>query len=295
MNRERNEEGFEFYINAMAKSIGDKAEKIIPLVEEALKKQKGDILDLGAGAGDLAGTLYPLAQTRKVKIVALDEDSRMTDILKKKFTGRKRIKIVQANALDLKLKRKFAVIICSSFLHEVFSENKNLDEIKLVLKNASNHLRPKGTLIIRDGIRPAQKDRRILLEALNPKKLEGFQKILEYTRTEWFKIHDYHNIKRAREFIALSEESAYELAVKYQYPEINWPVEMKEKFGFWSKEEAITILEEAGLSVIHLESYLLPYFAEIFAKDFKFFRWQDGPGAIEIPYFDTHLVIAAQK
>ncbi len=293
--QERCEQGFEIYVESMAKSIGDKAEKIIPLVLEGLKKKKGDILDLGAGAGDLTGALHEIAQKHKVKLVALDRDSRMIEILEKRFSGKKRVKIIQANASDFQIKRKFAVVICSSFLHEVFSQNKDLNDLKLVLQNIYSHLHPKGTLIIRDGIKPVPSSEKVFLQPLKSELLERFRKILDRNGSQWLKIHDYYNLGRIRLFIGLSRENAYELTVKYQYPEINWSVEMKEKFGFWTREEAKSILEDIGFEVVNLESYPLPYFTEMFARDFKIFGWQDGPGAIEIPYFDTHLIIATQK
>ena len=305
--QERCKEGFEIYVNSMAKSANDKSAKIIPILREALTKRKGNILDLGAGGGELTKSLLSLAEEFKVKIFAVDRDPRMISILKEKFGGQKNVKVVQTAAENLKLKRGFALlerhgfltgfgaVVCSSILHEVFSERKNIEDVRLVLKNIYNCLLPNGILAIRDGIKPPSETDRVLIQPLKSELFERFQKIINRMEAPWLKIHDYLNPRRTRLFLALSKENAYELAVKYQYPEINWPVEMKEKFGFWTKEKAKSILEETGFEIIQLESYLLPYFTQMFSKDFKLFEWKDGPGAIEIPYFDTHLIIAAQK
>ena len=305
---ERNEKGFEIYVESMAKSADDKTGRIIPILRRALENQKGDILDMGAGGGELTQALLLVAKEFDVKVFALDRNPRMIKILKEKFKKEKKAKILKADIENFKPKKKFAAVVCCSIMHEIFSEEKNIEDVKSTLRNIYNCLLPGGIIIIRDGVKPTPENDMVLLQPLKKELLERFQKILNFTGTQWTKIQDCHNLNRIRVFLAISKENAYELAVKYQYPEINWPIELKEKFGFWTKEEAKSILEEIGFEVVKLESYLLPYFAQMFAKDFKIFKWQDGPacvaeatsarrrpGAVEIPYFDTHLIIAAQK
>lgn len=292
---ERNEKGFEIYVESMAKSADDKTGRIIPILRQALKNRKGDILDMGAGGGELTQTLLSVAKEFDVKVFALDRNPRMIKILKERFKKEKKVKILQTDIKNFKPKKKFAAVICSSILHEIFSEEKNIEDVKLTLRNIYNGLLPGGIIIIRDGAKPTPENDMVLLQPLKKELLERFQKILNFVGVQWTKIHDYHNLNRIRVFWAISKKNAYELAVKYQYPEINWPIELKEKFGFWSKEEAKSILEEIGFEVVKLESYLLPYFAQMFARDFKLFEWKDGSGAVEIPYFDTHLIIVANK
>jgi len=305
---ERDSKGFKIYVESMAKSSEDKAERILSLLRTALENNPGDILDLGAGGGELTRAFLLMAEEFNLKVFALDKDRRMIKILKEKFEGQSKIKIVKADVKNFKLGKKFSAVVCSSILHEIFSERKNVEDVKLILKNIYEHLLPKGVLIIRDGLKPAPTDDIVFLQPLKPELFGRFQKILNHTKTSWLKIYAYHNPKKTKLLMALSRENVYELIVKYQYLEINWPVEMKEKFGFWTKEEARVMLEEIGFNVIHLKSYLLPYFAKMFSCDFRLFEWQDGPaclaeatsgrrrpGAIEIPYPDTHLVIVAKR
>lgn len=286
---ERNENGFKIYVESMTKSTDDKAKVILPLVRKSLKLSTGDILDLGAGGGSLSRELFNLAKEFGVKLTVVDADHRMIEILKEKFAKQPEINVVLANALDFELGHSFAVAVCSSFLHEIFSERGNLDDIRQVLKNIWNHLLPGGTLVIRDGIKPVPENEQIIIKPLKPQisqKLERFFASYKYL--------DEHPQLKNRSSVPMARKLAYEFAVKYQYPEINWKAEMSEQFGFWTEKEAQNVLRETGFTVIYAKKYLLDYFKKLFTKDFELLK-QKGKKLVKIRYFNTHLVIAAKK
>lgn len=289
---QRDGEGFEIYVASMGKSADDKAENILPLVEDSLKICRGDILELGAGGGDLSLRLQAIAKKNNVGFTALDADPRMIGVLKNKLISGPSLNIVLANALDFELGRQFSVIVCSSLLHEIFSANGDINDIRRVLKNIHRHLLPGGSLVIRDGIKPDGEADVILLKPLKPEigeKLRKFLSTFRYRKEE----PRFVNIG-GKTFVAMSRELYYEFAVKYQYPEVNWPFEMAEQFGFWQEREARALLKATGFEITHLKRYLLAYFKELFSKDFQLFCRRRGKLA-KIEYFDTHMVIAARR
>lgn len=290
---ERSKNGFKIYVESMAKSTDDKTKEILPLVRESLESIKGDILDLGAGTGNLSLTLLDLTQEKSgAGLTIVDMDVRMIKILENKFGSHPKVSLILCDVLNLNLDKHFSVVICSSLLHEIFSSKGSINDVKKTLERIRYHLLPKGTLIIRDGIKPRLNRKMVFLKPLRPEineKLWKFVACYKYLETAPYKTQI-----DGQEVIAMTSELAYEFAVKYQYPEINWPAEMKEQFGFWTEDGARKILGETGFEVFYLKRYLLDYFKTLFSKDFEFFKCKNGK-LVKVAYFDTHMVIAAKR
>lgn len=289
---ERDEIGFKIYVESMAKSTDDKTKQILPLARKSMKSTKGYILDIGAGAGDLSLVLLNLAEEFNAGLTIVDADPRMIDILTEKFSGQPQVSIVLCDAMEMNLAKKFSTAVCSSFLHEIFSAKGEINDVKKVLKCIGLHLLNGGTLIIRDGVKPDSGQEIIYLKTLKP----GVDEKL------WKFAASYKYLKSAprslgidgQEVIAISRGLAYEFAVKYHYVEINWPVEMKEQFGFWTEKGVRRILEETGFEAIYLKKYFLNYFKQLFSEDFELFKYENKK-LIKIGYPDTHMIIAAKR
>jgi SAM-dependent methyltransferase len=298
---DRTSKGEEIYIESMEKSADDK-EKIFPYVKE------GIIVDMGAGAGPVTERLA--VKFPDSKIVAADISPDMIDRLEKRFSGRANVEVVRADARNFEHPEPVDTIIHISNLHEVFSANGyNHEEIIKTLSRDLEVLKKGGHLIIRDGVQPEPEQ--LYLKPLNKfacerflKFAEGFGKIrqVNYMIGNFKSDVFVQNGRRTfvdpdigNSLIEISSQNASEMFSKYFYPEENLPVELSEQFGVWTLREYQKILLGLGYTIVHAETYVLPYLLDNhYAKDFEVYHLVDGVLG-NAPYPPSTMILIGEK
>ena len=237
----RGRKGYEVYAAGMEASAADKA-KILEFV------RPGVIADLGCGTGTVLELLR--RKFRDSQFVGVDLSPEMIDRCSRRFPGAE----IRRHDITLPLFDEASVdtIVLCSIMHEVFSYNGyDYSKVRATLRHSVEALRPRGRLIIRDGLKPAQDDA-VYLTFLNQKTYDKFVRFaLEFGSSEivW---------KLADNRIQVARRDAMEFLTKYIY-EKNWRFEVKEHFGVYTLDEWRRELRGAGFKVVHAESYLIDW------------------------------------
>jgi SAM-dependent methyltransferase len=263
----RGRRGYEVYAKGMEASAADKA-KLLKFV------RPGAIADLGCGTGTVLELLR--RKYRQSQFVGVDLSPEMIERCTKRFPG---VAFLQQDITE----RIFAeasldtVVLCS-IMHEVFSyKGYDYSAVRRTLFHCADALRPGGRLILRDGLKPAREDV-VYLTFLNEPAYDKFVRFtLEFGSSEivW---------RLVGTRVQVARRDAMEFLTKYIY-DVNWKYEVKEHFGVFSLTTWAEEFRNAGLKVVHKESYTLPWLrvthwekdVKIEVKTSKGFRPTDYP------------------
>ncbi|MEC3608444.1 class I SAM-dependent methyltransferase [Bacillus glycinifermentans] len=220
------------------------------------------MLDIGAGGGvmlDLLTEYHPEAE-----VIGIDLSVNVIEELqKRKVREHKPWKVKQADALDLPEyieKESVDTIVFSSILHELFSyvpyEGRKFNHrvISQALKSAFEVLRPKGRIIIRDGIMTGDKD---AVRRIRFKDPDGMAFLKRYVRD--FKGRQVQILEMEKDAVTLYVNDAMEFLYTYTWGEEAYPHEVQEQFGYFTPSEFRACIEkELGgrANVLVFEHYL---------------------------------------
>ncbi|GAG41443.1 unnamed protein product, partial [marine sediment metagenome] len=245
---DRGEKGFEVYSQGMENSAVEKV-KILPFVKD------GSILEVGCGCGTV---LELLSRSKpKSKVYGTDISDTMLQKSKEREYSNNNVSIIKADAREQIFKGKtLDTIIFCSVLHEVYSySGYSLNTVESTIENAYKMLKPDGRLIIRGGVKPEES-----VVYMKFKKEDVEKKFYKFAEEFGpYKI----KYKKEKEFVKLKKHEAMEFLSKYIYDK-NWDIEVKEKFGFLTKEKYCDMIEEKGFKIIESCSYLIDFLRETY-------------------------------
>ncbi|MEC1439974.1 class I SAM-dependent methyltransferase [Bacillus sonorensis] len=221
-----------------------------------------NMLDIGAGGGvmlDLLTEHHPEAE-----VIGIDLSVNVIEELqKRKVREHKPWKVKQADALDLPEyieKESVDTIVFSSILHELFScipyEGRKFNHrvIAKALTSSFDVLRPKGRIIIRDGIMTEDKEE---VRRIRFKDPDGMAFLGRYVRD--FKGRQIEILEIEKDAAVLYANDAMEFLYTYTWGEEAYPHEVQEQFGYFTPSEFRACIEnELGgrANILVFEHYL---------------------------------------
>lgn len=220
------EVNFEEYVARMD-NVTDKV-TVLDYIPETAR-----VLDYGCGTGPLASEFTPK------NYVGYDISDLMVARARKENPAYTFTSTLPTSTFD--------VVLLSSLLHEVYSYNdKSRAEVVRVLREAGSLLRPGGSIVIRDGIRPSGGSVPVRLRLSDPDDCEKF---LAYLKAEspW----EFRVTVRDGHLSGSLEEVSHFLMV-YTWGWASAHREKEERVNFAGLGDWMSILRDAGLTVIEL-------------------------------------------
>lgn len=258
----------ELYFTRMASSIGDKRRIIqhLPPVND-FTGEPVRVMDVGAGGGEFAGLLDTLGYD----VTALDASAEAVSKIRTDFP-RVHTYAGLANWAD-KNGPIFDAVVASSLLHEVFSYGDDmvgvgagLAAVRRALNAFRGALKPGGTLIIRDGVLPANWDANASLVATDTHRDDVTRMVPRYLRHSPFANgkavkgngHLLHLHQVGTSKWSGNLRSAMEFAYTYTWGEGSFAREVQELYAVATLDEYKNMLDSAGFEVEEAYSYLQP-------------------------------------
>ncbi|MBI4144100.1 methyltransferase domain-containing protein [Candidatus Woesearchaeota archaeon] len=275
---DRGEQGFKVYAKNMNASMQEKS-KILAFV------LPGNIVEFGCGNGAVLELLS--AHFPESTVVGVDLSDTLLDMAEqRKYAGKvilKKADIIKAKFPENTLN---TAVFCS-VLHEVYSySGYDRSAVRAGLKNAYDSLKPGGRLIIRDGVKPKND-----LVGLSFKNEEVLQKFYRFAKDFGPYQIPY---KKEGDIVKLRRADCMEFLTKYIY-DVNWDIEVKEHFGFWSMNEYANELEKLGFRVVYKQSYLIDWLRMThYEKNFVLFK-ESGGKLVPQPFPDSTMILVAEK
>lgn len=249
------------YFERMAASLGDKM-KIIEALPPVTATHAPRVLDVGAGGGEFSHALEEFGYT----VVALDASDDAIMRMREKFPELTTVKMLANEAANLG-ENSFDAIVCSSILHEVYSYGDNqhkkgeLESLKVALQALKIVLKPGGTLVIRDGVKPDAWQEPASVRVIDG---SGAEPVLQYLEqcpfsNGFIQGHTGRSIQLARMddgWFAGTLHSAYEFYMTYNWGVENYPREAQELYGVLTLEGYCDLLQLCGFTVESAESWI---------------------------------------
>jgi len=250
-----------------------------PDKERALRfVEPGSILDLGTGNGVLLGPLRKRFPTSR--IVGVDYDQKCLN------TARAHNPDVELLCRDLlawtdisAFARQFDTVLMSCVLHEVESQAGASGRVK-ALQQVSELLKPGGTLVLRDGVKPTD----------NGVTIVKFRTVYARRKYERFlkefggQSAGLRRFTEAGDGAVISKYECHDFLCKYYFEGELWERDMRETFGAMDAETYRAAIASDFL-IEHVETYTPPYLRVLWERDFEA---SDG-------FPDSHVIIAAHK
>jgi SAM-dependent methyltransferase len=207
-----------------------------------------EIVDVGAGTSALAARLAQRSPDSAV--IAVDAAAAMVARSQSRYGWIPNLVVRLGDAADAHSESASCVILCS-VLHEVYSyAGDSLAAVRNAVAAASRSLLPGGTLIIRDFVTPVDAGLPVLFRQPHADIVPG-NDFLSFASSFCREIlvrglhADAHGIVYETDAL-----SACEYLLRKDYHEM-WEAELHERYGFWTSEEAIGIVQAAGFSIVH--------------------------------------------
>lgn len=296
---------YSIYTRLMDAALEAKAQSLFRYFGDV--KEDDVIVDAGSGTGKL--TEYAAREFHGARVYALDISH---ELLEQADENRALVKLVYGNAAEQNFPdNSVDVKYYSTVGHEIESFG-GAGSMTEAVQNAFKELKPGGRIVIRDFAKPSRTepvlmriDSTVGLPPIDPATPED---AIDYnalsTEALFDRFHrefggggafDYERIeKNGIEYLKLEPEWAHEFYMRKDYTG-NWRQEIKEKYTYWSLEEAERILTEAGYVNIRVISdpneYILKNRLEGKIRLFE----ETDDGVNELPFPATHMVIVGEK
>lgn len=249
----------DLYFTRMKSSLGDK-ERLLPFIN------KGRVLDVGAGGGEFSEFL----RLSGYDVVATDGSPEAVERIQLNFPNVPAAKVYSHHLPDVFAEQTFDSIVCSSILHEVYSygggkyARYDLDSVRSALFDFYKLLKPGGTLVIRDGVKPNDWQQQVIVHLKNDDSVRFLE---SYMKNAPFYSHQPD--EDAIHFEKLSEHSYkmnYRSAMEFLYT-LTWgwssaSREIQELYGVFTEKEYSEEISDKGFTVVHSEQYLQPGYPE---------------------------------
>lgn len=261
------------YFIQLNESIGDK-QRIIDWVKGS------KVLDAGCGSGML--TIYLFCQGYDVKGVDLS-------LLSYKYMSEMGManNFVHGNLLDLSMyfeKESLDTIIFSSVLHEVFSYNDfKHGKVSFTIENAMKLLKQGGRIIIRDGVKSREFNKRII----RFKDVNDILFLTEYCRRFKGRNIRYNQIDDMT--FEMSGDDAMEFLYTYTWGWESFDREVEEQYGVMSMDKYVELLERCGGKIVHAEEYLQEGYQKNLEKKIEFY--DNNMNSAPLPNSNMLLVV----
>jgi SAM-dependent methyltransferase len=241
------------YLRALDDGVADKLALLSPWLDPLALGPGEHLVDMGCGTGTLAQALarrYP-----GCRILARDADPAM------RAAARQRLGDGRPAELDLAPGDArttdapgAAAWILSSVLHELHAVD-GPSAVRQALVHAARQLRPGGRLIVRDFVRPPQAQRAVwLFHALDD--IRPGQAFDDWAAAAPFAV--CHRPDAAppapaghRGFLT-DVEAAFEYLFRKDCGDA-WAAELVQRYGFWSRDDAVDAVAAAGLRLLGAE------------------------------------------
>ena len=221
------------------------------------------VVDVGSGGGvllDLLEEKYP-----EKTVIGTDISDNVLQVLgKKKKEEGHAWTVRRHNFAEEPFAEKVDAIIFSSILHEIFSytETENgrfeISTVKTALENAYRSLKPRGRIIIRDGVKSKVDGSTIEITFKDPEGMEFFK---NYVRDfeglkdiEDKKIEIFESEQRVRADANFAREFLY----TYTWGKQSYAHEVQEQFGYFTIEEFRDFFEGIGARILRCDAFLEP-------------------------------------
>ena len=296
---------YTIYERSMDTALEAKAKSIFPHFGGV--GENSVIVDAGSGTGKLAekaaqefrgASVYALDISHELREHANDEKA-----LAKPVFGNAIEQNFPDNSVDVKY--------FSTSGHEIESFGRE-GGMRKAIQNTLRELKPGGRLVIRDFAKPSMKEpiyMRILSKVGVDKvstetKSEDIDYNLLSTSALFERFHQefqdgntfsYEEVNiKGEEYIKIDPEWAHEFYLRKDYT-ANWRQEIKEKYTYWTPEEAQNNLEEEGYVNVRVIPDPNEYILENRLKD-KIALYQMADDELkEMDFPDTHMIIVAEK
>ncbi|MBQ3906550.1 MAG: methyltransferase, partial [Lachnospiraceae bacterium] len=221
------------------------------------------VVDVGSGGGvllDLLEEKYP-----DKTVIGTDISDNVLQMLNKKKKEEGHAWTVRRhNFAEEPFAEKVDAIIFSSILHEIFSytETENgrfeISTVKTALENAYRSLKPRGRIIIRDGVKSKVDGSTIEITFKDPEGMEFFKNFVRdfegLKDIEDKKIEIFESEQRVRADANFAREFLY----TYTWGKQSYAHEVQEQFGYFTIEEFRDFFEGIGARILRCDAFLEP-------------------------------------
>jgi len=274
---------FNVYAAGMDASADAKLHDLLPHVKP------GRIVDKGCGTGKMLAVLSERFPTSK--IFGIDLSRELLRVADGRHYPNGNVTVVKGNIIHRHFPAgSLDTAIFSSVMHEIYTYGGySKDVVRLALKNTWNEMANGGRLLIRDGVRPPEG--RVWMRCDGEAEAR-FRRFAKEFKGRGFPFEE-REIRKIPWFLVPTHETN-EFLSKKDYIE-NWPIEVKEEFGVFTREEWKQELETLGFRVGVMKSYVNPWIEKNRYRGKVWLHAPDpgGPGE-EVPYPDTTLFIGAE-
>jgi len=285
-------------------------------IYDLLRRRGARIVDVGSGTGRVAEEI-----ARRLREIGMSPEVYGLDVTQEFYDSSSEqplIKLAFGSATDQQFPdNSVSLFYWSTSAHEVVSF-EGWDAFLQSLDLMYRQLEPGGELIIRDFVIPSQTGE-VYLElpaqdgvslgseftepgtelpgGVSYDALSTFDLFLRFA-AEFrggnqfaFSIEDH----QGKKLIKLPWEWAYEFYMRKEYRG-NWLSELEEKYGFWTKEQALKCMKKAGFSQIQIEDNTSQFMMDNWLKNkIRLFTKNDSGQLVEeaIPW--THMLVSGIK
>lgn len=240
----------------------------------------GNIVDLGTGFGNIVNLVKK--RFPKSNILGVDINSTRLEVAKRKNPN---VTFIHKNILDLydipDLHRKFDTAIISSVLHEIDWPYGRETSEKL-FSIIHSLLKIDGVLILRDGVKPENKDEEveiIIKTSYSQHKFKRFVKEYKPRTIKFSYLDDSHTRVR------LLVYDLHDVLCKYYFEGKLWERDIYEVFGSMSQSEYNALIDQQ-FQILHSKTYIAPYLDILWKRDFCMTKGS---------FPASHILIVARK
>lgn len=237
--------------NLSKNPVVNEVENLIKLTASYQETVK--VLEIGCFTGSLINRIYQNLDSKlkgKVKITGIDSD---LEALKRGAKKYSEITFVYGQlGENLPIFPQYDIIILSNILHEIYSENKNQSpklKVENAIKESVKLLNDCGYVVILDGIKPENPQKKIILQAKNKLCLNrflGFAKEYKALRIK-AKVLGGNQIETVVESLSVFLTKSRYMRESY------WEQESNQLYQYFTENDLRKILTELGMEIIKLE------------------------------------------
>jgi len=212
-----------------------------------------NVLEIGCFTGSLINRIYQNLDSElkgKVKTIGIDSDLEALKRGAKKYS--ETTFIYGQLGKNLPLFPQYDIVILSNILHEVYSENKNQSpklKVNNAIKESIKTLNDRVFLVILDGIKPENPQKRILLHTENP---VSFNKFLNFSK-EYKALRIKAKVLGENQIETVVESLSAFLTKSRYMEESYWKQESNQLYQYFTEKDFREILTGLGMEIIKLE------------------------------------------